>query len=162
MAELEVEIRDLAPQLTISVRFRAAADGIKAAFDEQMPRVGARIADLGAAMAGPPFARYHEMGPTGAEIELGAPLAERPAGLPDASGRPDGLIGTSWLPGGPAAVTLHAGSYDALPATYDRLARWIETHGNVPGRGPWEVYLTDPERVPDPADWRTEIVWPIG
>ena len=161
MAELDAEIRDLEPQLTVSVRFTAAPDGIKAAFDEQMPKVGARLANSGAVMTGPPFARFHEMGPNGAEIELGAPVAERPAGLGDASGRSDGETGASSLPGGRAAVTIHAGSYDSLSETYDGLVRWIESHGHVAGAGPWEVYLTDPMKVPDPNDWRTEVVWPL-
>jgi AraC family transcriptional regulator len=25
---------------------------------------------------------------------------------------------------------------------------------------PWETYLTDPAEVPDPAEWRTEVVYP--
>jgi effector-binding domain-containing protein len=162
VAELEVEIRDLSPQPTISVRFEAPPDGIKAAFDRQMPRVGARIRELGAPMAGPPFARYHEMSATRAVVELGAPIAARPVGLADASGLADEVIGASSLPGGPVAVTVHVGPYDRIAEVYDRLARWIEAEGRVAGAGPWEVYLTDPGQVEDPADWRTEVVWPLG
>jgi AraC family transcriptional regulator len=25
----------------------------------------------------------------------------------------------------------------------------------------WETYLSDPTVEPDPATWRTEIVWPL-
>ena len=37
----------------------------------------------------------------------------------------------------------------------------LVTRRRVPGDGPWEVYLADPGRVPDPADWLTEVVWPL-
>ena len=60
-----------------------------------------------------------------------------------------------------AAVTVHSGPYDTLSATYDALAAWIAAEGHAAGDGPWEVYLSDPGLVPDPADLETEIVWPI-
>jgi hypothetical protein len=29
------------------------------------------------------------------------------------------------------------------------------------GGGPWKVYVIDPGEVPDPAQWVTEINWPL-
>ena len=29
------------------------------------------------------------------------------------------------------------------------------------GGAPWEVYISDPGEVPDPAEWITEIVHPL-
>jgi AraC family transcriptional regulator len=29
------------------------------------------------------------------------------------------------------------------------------------GGPPWESYITDPAEHPDPAQWRTEICWPV-
>ena len=52
--------------------------------------------------------------------------------------------------------------YDTLAATYDRLAAWIAQNGLVAGSGPWEVYLTDPTQVADPAEYVTEVNWPLG
>jgi hypothetical protein len=26
----------------------------------------------------------------------------------------------------------------------------------------WEVYVTDPADYPDPKDWKTELLWPLG
>ena len=126
-----------------------------------MPRIGAVLSDVGGQMAGPPFARYHHYGPDRVDVEVGAPIAFVTAGLQPISGKPDGIIGVSSLPGGLAAVTVHSGPYDTLSQTYDALAAWIAAEGHTAGDGPWEVYLSDPGLVPDPADLETEIVWPI-
>lgn len=32
----------------------------------------------------------------------------------------------------------------------------------APAGPPWETDITDPAEVPDPADWLTEVVWPIS
>ena len=63
--------------------------------------------------------------------------------------------------GGPAAVAVHAGPYDQLGETYAALERWIEANGLRTAGAPWESYITDPTDHPDPADWRTEIYWPV-
>ena len=38
----------------------------------------------------------------------------------------------------------------------------MEQNGLAPGGAPWEYYVTDPAAHPDPADWRTEIFWPVA
>jgi effector-binding domain-containing protein len=160
---VDAEIRTLAQVTTVAVRLETTADQLSAVFDVEMPRVGAAAAEAGATMTGPPFARYHHFAPDHVDLEVGMPVAAAPPGLSAASGRPDRRIGISSLPGGPAAVTTHRGPYDSLVTTYDGLAAWIASDGGgfAAGDGPWEVYLTDPGSVPDPADWLTEVVWPL-
>lgn len=43
-----------------------------------------------------------------------------------------------------------------------RTQTWLVDSGASPGGAPWEVYLTDPGEVPDPADWKTQVLLPIG
>jgi AraC family transcriptional regulator len=148
--------------LTITTRFETTMAGIKADFDRHMTLVGTRLGELQAPMAGPPFARYHDFAADRIVVELGVPVAAAPDGLEEASGLPDGMVGVSSLPGGDVAATIHAGPYDTLPETYDRVAAWIAQHGFAPGSGPWEVYLTDPTKVADPAEYVTEVIWPLG
>jgi AraC family transcriptional regulator len=155
------ELRTLEPTTTISVRLETAPDRLAEVFATELPRVGAVMADIGARMAGAPFARYHHFGADRVDLEIGAPIAFVPAGLHPVSGRPDGIIGSSSLPGGLAAVAVHTGPYDTLPGTYDALSGWMAAEGHAAGRGPWEVYLSDPGLVPDPAELETEVVWPI-
>ena len=159
---IEAELRDLEPVTTIAVRLETTQDGLVQVFDRELPRVGAVMQDVGAQMAGAPFARYHHFAPDRVDLEIGAPIAFVTAGLQPISGRPDGIIGVSSLPGGRAAVAVHRGPYDGLPQTYDGLAAWIAAEGHTAGDGPWEVYLSDPSTVADQADLITEIVWPIA
>lgn len=160
-APIETEIRDLEETTTLAVRLETTQDKLTDVFDAEMPRVGRIMQDVGAQMAGPFFARYHHFGPDRVDLEIGIPIAFVTAGLQPISGRPDGIVGSSTLPGGRAAVAMHTGPYDGLPATYDGLAAWIAAEGHTAGDGPWEVYLADPSRVADPADLQTEVVWPI-
>ena len=70
-------------------------------------------------------------------------------------------MASSELPGGPAAIAVHRGSYDGLAATYDQLHDWIHGQGREEGSAPWESYVDDPSEV-DTADLRTELCWPLA
>ena len=74
----------------------------------------------------------------------------------------EGEVEAGELPGGPAVVAVHAGPYDQLAETYAAMERWMEQNGLRPGAAAWEHYVTDPAEHPDPADWRTEIYWPVA
>ncbi|RZU53242.1 effector-binding domain-containing protein [Krasilnikovia cinnamomea] len=106
----------------------------------------------GAAITGPPFARYHRLGPDRFSIEAGFPV------LPPVVA--EGGIQPSALPGGSIATTVHLGPYEQMTPAYEALTRWIKEHGGRPAGDPWEVYHSDPATQPDPATWRTEIVQP--
>ena len=49
----------------------------------------------------------------------------------------------------------------AARTEFPALERWIEANGYRTGGAPWESYITDPADLPDPADWRTEVYWPL-
>jgi AraC family transcriptional regulator len=106
----------------------------------------------GAALAGPPLARYLEWGPV-ITIEAGMPIAAPVPG--------DGDVAADTLPGGQAAMTTHAGAYNKLTEAHAAVQAWIEEHGLAASGAPWESYVTDPADYPDPKDWKTEIFWPI-
>ena len=68
--------------------------------------------------------------------------AEVPVLRTDAPAGGDVKWGTS--PAGWAARAVHRGSYDALPATYEKLAAWMAAHGYSEGQLSWEHYISDP------------------
>ncbi len=74
----------------------------------------------------------------------------------------EGEMQAGTLPGGPAAVGIHAGAYEQLSQSWEEVERWIESHGHHGAGAPWECYITDPAAHPDSSDWRTEIVWPLS
>lgn len=80
-----------------------------------------------------------------------------PHGLP----LPDGLLETE-APGGWHAVAVHAGAYDRLPETVEKiLAEWLPYSGFRRSEGPIiELCLNDPREVPE-ADLLTEVCIPV-
>ena len=108
----------------------------------------------GLAVAGHPVARYLSVGPGLWTVEAAMPLSAAAAG--------DGEMEPGTLPAGPVAMGLHAGPYEELPETYAAIEKWMAGNGARAGGAPWESYVTDPGQFPDPADWRTEVYWPLA
>lgn len=154
MPTLDIALRDLPAQPYLAVKKRASRAEIAAAIGDGLGKVAAHARGGAHAFAGPPFARFHSTGPGLLTFDVGLPVAASAAG--------GGEVEAGSLPAGPAACAIHAGPYDSLPETYAALERWIEAQGRRPAGAPWEVYVTDPGDHPDPADWRTEVCWPLA
>jgi AraC family transcriptional regulator len=153
MPILSCERRVLASVPVMLVRFRRGRPELATAIAEGAGRSYAHAHAAGLAIVGHPYTRFLTMGPGLLTFEVGVPLA--------AAGTGAGDVEAGALPAGPAACAIHAGPYDGLPDSYAALERWMEAEGLRPAGAPWEAYLTDPAEHPDPADWRTEICWPV-
>lgn len=150
----EVIERVLVEQPTVVMRHRLEVTGIAAWIGPAFSRVQQAICAAGLWPDGMPFARYQKVPEMAAtfDVEAGFPVS-RP--LPECTA---GDVHPSRLPGGPAAVTLHVGPYDAMTPAYEALEKWIADRGGTPDGPPWECYQSEPWG--DPATWRTEIVQP--
>jgi AraC family transcriptional regulator len=107
----------------------------------------------GLPIAGQPIARYASTGAGLWTVDFIMPLSA-PA---DANGEMEPGV----LASGPVAFAVHHGPYDRLSDTYAAIETWAERNGYGAGGPPWESYVTDPGQTPDPADWRTEVFWPL-
>ncbi len=149
--------KELLPQPVLVVRRRVKRSEIAATIAEVLPRVFLYAQQNGIALAGLPFTRYVEVGPGLLTIEPGM----RVAASGQTPSNSDAEVVHDTLPGGPAAVTLHAGPYDRLHDAYVAIEEWMKAQGQAAGGAPWESYINDPGEYPDPADWKTEVIWPL-
>lgn len=155
-----VEVRHLVPQPVASIRATVRIADLAGAMDERVIALRDYLARRGVRPAGPPFARYHTFGETETDLEFGVPVAAPVA--------PEGRIGSSELPGGPAIATWHPGPHDTLAGAYARMEAWREVRDVAPDGAAWEVYYwldpvqyRGPASLPDPATWQTLLVQPI-
>ena len=154
MPMLSIERRELAPEHILVVRLRVARHELARAIGEGVGKVYTHTQQAGIALAGHPFTRYLTAGPGLLTIEVGFHVSAPAPGQGD--------VEAGQLPGGPAIVAVHGGSYEQLAETYAAAERWMEENGVGPAAPPWEWYITDPAEHPDPADWRTHVFWPIA
>jgi AraC family transcriptional regulator len=150
---------ELAPQPVLVVRRRVRRAEIAATIGAELPKVFLHAQQRGFAIAGYPLTRYLETSVGLVTLETGMRVTGHNGEWTTSEG--DGDVLAETLPGGPAAVTIHSGPYDQLPAAYAALEEWIATNGLRFASSPWEVYLNDPTDFPDPQDWKTEVCWPL-
>ena len=151
---LEVTEKQIEAQPAAVIRTKARQQDLGPVMDELFPLVLAFVLESPAAPAGPPFCRYLSIGGEEWEIECGMAVTEPLTGK--------GRVEAAELPGGAVLSTMHVGPYETLGQSWDALDRWVKQEGKVPGGAAWELYVTDPAVVTDPAECRTELVMPLG
>lgn len=148
-----IKSKEIAAQPVLVVERRVKRSEIAATLADALGHVFQHGQRSGAAFAGQPFTRYLDCGPGMITMQAGMPIA--------APGTTDGDVRAEMLPGGTVATTIHSGAYDKLTEAHAAVQVWIEEQGFKSAGDPWEVYVTDPADYPNPADWKTEIFWPI-
>ena len=151
----EVQVKELAAQHAAVVRRHTTAATIGQEICQGFGLLGEAIGRADVPIAGPPFLVMQEVidEVSEGEFELGFPVA---APFEDA-----GEVRGAELPATTVAWTLHHGPYDEVGPAYHTLTGWIQEHGHEIAGPPREVYLTDPQETPDPADYVTEVQFPI-
>jgi len=123
------------------------------------------LASKGTTPSGPPIIRYLTTDmEKGLDIEVGFPVS--------ATAPKEGRISAVILPAGRYAVTVHSGPYDDLAAATAELLAWAEKNGivwqtSILDNVEWwtariESYLTDPDKVPNPQKWQTELAFLVA
>jgi DNA-binding transcriptional MerR regulator/predicted transcriptional regulator YdeE len=150
----KVEVKAVAEQPILAISSRTTPEDLDAEISRSINGVASYMSELGAKRAGPPFTISSDPDAEGViEVVIGWPTSER---LPER--RP---IESRVLPSGKVAWAVYRGSYTELSRAYRALYEWIDEQGHEVSGDPREVYYTDPDEVPDPADYVTGIVWPV-
>ena len=148
------ELIELRPTTTAVIDAVIPMSELVAFFDRSFSTLPGAITGQGASIVGPAFARYHGPPTDTMDLEVGFPTD----GPIDA----DGDVRPGTLPAGRAARLVHAGSYEQLGGSWERLQRWIAEQGLTPTGDLWEVYVTEPSPDMNPADLRTELCWLVA
>ncbi|MEC5192961.1 MULTISPECIES: GyrI-like domain-containing protein [unclassified Arthrobacter] len=152
----DIKSTQLQEQPTAVLRETVPMTKLRGFFDRAYGLVTAAAEQQHVQLAGPPFAMYRGMPTDVVDVEVGFPVA---TAFPSGS---DGGVTAGTLPSGRAFQAMHVGPYESLPETYTAVMARMQADGATPGDAMWEYYLTDPAAEPDPAKWKTLIVWPVA
>jgi DNA-binding transcriptional MerR regulator len=151
----KIELRELRDQPALTMRSRIGEENLDRTIGEAINGVAAYLRELGETAAGPPFNVRGEVDEEDvSEVEIGWPTATAVGGR--------GRIESRTLPAGLAARAVFRGPYEELPGAYRAVHEWILEQGHEPRGQPREIYYSDPDETPDPADYVTGIVWPLS
>jgi AraC family transcriptional regulator len=149
-------IKDLPAQRFAAVRVTTTMDKVGDALSSGWGKVFASLGAAGASPSGPPFAVYHRYGGETGDVELDACVPTT------ADIAASAAVAVRDEPAMTVAATLHKGPYDRIGDAYEALQAWMDDQGRQIAGPPREVYLTDPGQVSDPAEYLTEIQWPVA
>lgn len=135
-----------------SIRVTVPRADLQKTLSVLLPETMQHVLSTGVAMDGPPLVRYHDWSDP-VDLEAGIPVAS--------AIEPKGRVKATLLPAGDAVIAWHVGPYEKLGETHERVKAYMESHGLEARGSMWEEYWTDPGMEPDPARWRTKVVWPV-
>jgi effector-binding domain-containing protein len=145
------------PMLCVTRSASMAPEEISSVMGEAFSAIGAFIGRTGVAPAGPPFAVYRDWdAATGRmQIDVGFPVAAAD------TDKAEGEVMAGTTPSGKALKTVHRGPYAKLRETYGALEAHIKQAGMPMPALAWEVYVTDPDKVPE-DELLTEIYMQVA
>lgn len=150
----DVEIIEETPQLVAATKvhtsLRSIGDDIAAGFGTLVHALGR----AGVEPSGAPLIVYHSVidQETEGDIEICVPVAAAIEG--------DTAVYERELEGGSMASTVHRGPYAEIARAYHTVTGWISEHGHEIAGPPREIYLNDPQMVPE-EELLTRVEFPI-
>ncbi|WP_456825602.1 GyrI-like domain-containing protein [Cellulomonas sp. P5_E12] len=151
---MDITVEDQPTALVAVVRERVAMDSLAAFYDRAYGLVVQEVTAAGLAITGPAFGWYLDMPTDSVDLAAGFGVSA------EAVGALGGGVEVVEVPGGPAAVAVHVGTYDGLPDAWAELRTWFSEQA-ARMRGDFlEVYVSDPSEV-EPNQNETRLVLPI-
>ena len=119
-------------------------------FDPALRQVGEALKAQGIAPAGPVTAHYLSMPGEMFDFELGFPVASAIT--------PEGPVYLAEQPAQRVIRTVYTGPFAGLPSAWGVFQNHIVAKGYRFAADFREAYLNDPNSIPDPTEYRTELV----
>jgi len=108
------------------------------------------IQSHGMALTGPALSAYYSFDPDTVEFRAGFFVSAEDAK------KAEGGIKAGMTPAGRVVNFIHTGPYTRLGESYQAMMGWLQQHGLELGAPTWEVYIDDPDSVPQDK-LRTDI-----
>ena len=106
--------------------------------------------------AGPVMTINTKWDETGYGFDAAVPIDHMPEALPAA----DAAVKVKPMYAGKALKVVHKGAYRTMQKDYDQLDAYAAAHGYERPAPPWDEYVTDPGKTPEP-DLVTNIYMPV-
>ena len=155
VVRFELDIRELPEQAVAGTRERAPSADLPTVIPRAIAEVHGYLEELGVSPVGPPIV----ICPSPDDDDV-VELASTWPVAGEVQGR--GPIESWTLPAVRVLWMRHRGPYLRLPDSYRLLEEVMAKNGLEPVDAPREIYVTHPAEVAEPADYVTEIAWPIG
>ena len=156
---IEIEVVDTTETPTAIVSGESVpASKLPEFYDHAFNAVFAAIESVGLKPSGPAYGLYTAMGEGDDphfDLEVGVPIGSAIDGAIDVPGHE--TVFASELPAGRAAKYRHVGSYDGLGQAWAEFMSALAERGLAAGQPRWEVYVTEPTPVANPAEMITEL-----
>lgn len=150
-----VRITELPHRHALAVHAEIDLEQCPEYFGEAFPQLTQAAEQSGAQVTGPSGATYPVQAPDGPQTVT--------AFLPVAGPvRASGDVVLIDLPRATTALLTHRGGYDRIDEPYLQLGAWVGYHARSSGLPIEEHYVVSYGDVEDPADFRTDIHWPIS
>lgn len=108
----------------------------------------------GLQIAGPMFSYHHRRPSDTFDFEIGFPVSK--------AIKEEGRVINSKLPAVKVVRSVYTGPYEGLAQAWPALQKWVRENGHGENGKFWEAYLTNPDEVKDPKDYKTELNWIVG
>ncbi len=143
--QITITTKEISDRRIFSIRERINVEQ----FGSYLGKLFSAVSAQNLTILGAPMSIYHspDFNPEEFDVELAVPVLEEGEG-------------TRILTGGLCAVGTLKGAYDGLPSVYAKLGEWLEESQYLLADSPYEVYVTDPAKVPA-EEYVTEIYFPL-
>lgn len=112
------------------------------------------ITGQGIEITGPMFSYHHRRPSDTFDFEIGFPVSK--------AVKPEGRVINGKLPAVKVVRSVYQGPYDGLAQAWPELQTWVRQNGHGETGKFWESYLTNPEEVKDPKNYKTELNWIVS